>query len=125
MHLYFAGIIVGIILLQTAIIAPAVFKNLEAAPAGTVIRSIFPKFFVLLAILGGAELIVLVVNEGHIAGMVIAGISLVFPIACRLMIPATNRAKDEGDSSKFKLLHKLSVWFTVTVLLGNLALPFI
>ena len=125
MHVYFSGIIVGIIVLQTAVIAPTVFKNLDPASAGKVIRSVFPKLFVMLAALGAGELIVLTMNDGQLPSLVIAGISLVFPIACRLMIPATNRAKDEGDSSKFKLLHKLSVWFTVTVLLGNIALPFI
>ena len=125
MHVYFAGIIVGIIVLQTAVIAPTVFKNLDPASAGKVIRSVFPKLFVMLAALGAGELIVLVINEGHLPSLIIAGISCVFPIVCRLMIPATNNAKDAGDSATFKRLHRWSVLLTVAVLLANIALPFL
>ncbi len=44
---------------------------------------------------------------------------------CYLIIPATNRASDIGDKKKFDLLHKVSVYSTVLMLVGNIAYLFV
>ena len=126
MHLFFSGIIVGIIILQTAVLAPTLFRTLDAESAGKLIRALFPKFFIILAALGVAILAALFLQESRtVLALVVAGISTVFPLICRLLIPATNAARDAGNHAKFKALHKASVLMTVIVLLGNIALPFI
>ena len=41
----FSGLVVGIIVFHTAIIAPTVFRSLTLDDAGTFLRTVFPKFF--------------------------------------------------------------------------------
>ena len=47
-----SGVAVGVILFQTAVIAPTVFKGLGAEHAGPFLRKVFPKFFMILMVLG-------------------------------------------------------------------------
>ena len=44
-----SGLICGVILFQTAIIAPSIFKIFSPEDAGPFLRSIFPKLFMLVA----------------------------------------------------------------------------
>ena len=44
------GVICGIILLQTFVVAPSVFKSLGEKHAGPFLRSLFPKFFIFIII---------------------------------------------------------------------------
>ena len=127
MHLFFAGVIVGIIILQTAVLAPTLFKTLDAESAGKLIRALFPKFFLILAALGVGILAALLLQETAASPVAlgIAATSIVFPLVCRMLIPTTNAARDAGNHAKFKMLHKASVIMTVIVLLSNIALPFV
>ena len=59
---FLAGITVGLIIMQTMVLAPTLFRTLEMGPAGTLLRALFPKFFLLLAALG---LITLVYRHQH------------------------------------------------------------
>ena len=126
MQVYFAGITVGVIVLQTMIFAPTIFTTIEAAPAGKLLRALFPKFFKLLCVLGVASLISSLTGEDPgIVRPVIAVATIVFPIVCIVIIPSTNRATDRGDKATFKKLHTLSVVLTLILLLGNIAVPFV
>ena len=126
MHFYFPGMIVGIIILQTSIVAPTLFKKLEISDFGKAIRALWPKFFILLTILGVATLTAL--YFGHDASMAeyaIAGATTLFAAICYAIIPATNRATDEGNKKKFDILHKISVYLTVIMLLINIGFLFV
>ena len=126
MHFYFPGMIVGIIILQTSIVAPTLFKKLEISDFGKAIRALWPKFFILLTILGAATLVAL--YFGHDASMAeyaIAGATTLFAAICYAIIPATNRATDEGNQKKFNILHKISVYLTVVMLLINIGFLFV
>ena len=123
---FFAGLVVGIILLQTAIFAPTIFTTIEAAPAGKLLRALFPKFFKLLAILGLVTLLALGLSEqASPLQYIIAGLTVGFPVVCVVLVPVTNRATDNGDKETFKRLHTLSVVLTMLVLAGNIALPWL
>ena len=125
MDAYFPGMIVGIILLQTSIVAPTLFKGLTIEDFGNVIRSLWPKFFLLLVVFGGATLTVLYLGgHGAVGRYTIAGATTVFAIVCYVIIPATNRATDEGNQKLFNTLHRISVSLTVVMLLLNIAYPF-
>ena len=121
MHYYFPGMIVGVVLLQTAIIAPTLFKKLETKEFSNVIRFVWPKFFLFLTAIGIASLVDLSFhdkpNNIHFG---IAGLTTLFAIICYAIIPATNRASDEGNKKRFNVLHKLSVYLTVIILLLNI-----
>ena len=126
MHVYFSGIIVGIILLQTAVFAPTLFRTLDADSAGRLVRALFPKFFLILAILGGLQLLSLGLSgSGSSLAFAGAAISTLCPIICRAMIPATNKARDEKQHARFKTLHRMSVILTVLVLITNLVMPWL
>ena len=126
MDLYFPGMIVGIIVLQTAIVAPTLFKNLDIKDFGKVIRALWPKFFVFLSVLGAATLVALFLEDAaSTAQYVIAGMTTLFAVVCYAIIPATNRATDEGNQKLFNILHKTSVYLTVIMLLINIAYPFV
>ena len=126
MHYYFPGMIVGIIILQTSIVAPTLFKKLNIEDFGRAIRAIWPKFFILLVILGGASLVALYFEDNPtIPQYAISGSTTLFAVICYAIIPATNRATDEGNQKKFNLLHKISVYLTVIMLLTNIGFLFV
>ena len=121
-----AGITVGIILFHTGANAPSIFKTLQAEDAGKLLRTLFPKFFKWLAALGVATTVALVVGgDAGAMHLTASSLTVALPLLCLALIPATNRAKDEGDSATFKRLHTVSVVLTLIVLAANLALPFI
>ena len=121
---YFSGMIAGVILLQTTIFAPTLFNTLNEKSAGKLIRALFPKFFLVLAVLGACSLVaVLQQSEGAVWQFGVAIASILLPLICRSLIPKTNRARDEGDEKTFDRLHRISVILTVTVFIGNLVAP--
>jgi len=42
---FLSGIIVGMIIFQSSVIAPTIFSTLDEKNAGKIIRNIFPKLF--------------------------------------------------------------------------------
>ena len=126
MHYYFPGMIVGFILLQTAIVAPTLFKKLDIKDFGVVIRALWPKFFMWLTVFGVASVVDLYFHDDpSLIHYGIAGSTAVFALICYLIIPATNRATDEGNERLFKILHKVSVYLTVIILLANIGYVFV
>lgn len=123
---FISGFVVGVIVLQTAVLAPTIFKSLEAGPAGVLLRAMFPKFFRLLAVLGvGSVIATAVSSEPSVWRYAVGGVTVVLPIICATLVPATNQATDRGDSATFKKLHTLSVVMTLAVLGANIAMPFV
>ena len=121
-----SGAICGIILLQTSVIAPSVFKHLDQNQTRDLLRAIFPKFFLYIIFLGTLSLIISLVNQIKIDGQIIIGtITVMLSLLCYLIIPATNEAKDKNNQKRFKLLHKVSVISTVIILVTNLSSVFI
>ena len=112
-----SGIAAGAILFQTSIIAPSVFKVLEPSQAKVFLRTIFPKLFNMLVVLGTLMLILFLLGKGNIY---VAIINMLLPFICGRLVPVTNKARDEGNNEMFKKLHTISVVLTVIVLLSNL-----
>ena len=120
-----SGAICGIILLQTSVIAPSVFKYLDQNQTRDLLRAIFPKFFLYIIFLVTLSLIISLVNQIKIDGQIIIGtITVMLSLLCYLIIPATNEAKDKNNQKRFKLLHKVSVISTVIILVTNLSSVF-
>ena len=126
MYNFFPGLIVGAIVLQVAIIAPSMFRTLDMDNFGKAIRAIWPKFFAMIAVLGVLSFAVVYLNgELSIYHSVIAISSVILASICYAIIPATNRATDNGDHKTFKILHRVSVSFTIILLIINSAFPFL
>ena len=116
-----SGIISGMIIFQTSIIAPTVFKTLELSQIRDLLRNVFPKLFKAIA---GVSLISflfsLVFGAPYKIQYIVSFITMVFPLICLSIIPATNKAKDEGNDKLFSALHKVSVSITMLILAINL-----
>ena len=126
MDTFLPGLIVGAIILQVAIIAPSMFRTLDMDNFGKAIRAIWPKFFAMIAVLGVLSFAVVYLNgELSIYHSVIAILSVILASICYAIIPATNRATDNGDHKTFKILHRISVSFTIILLIINIAFPFL
>ena len=126
MHDFFPGLIVGTIILKVAIIAPTMFKTLDSSNFGKAIRPLWPKFFAMVVVLSIFSLITVYLHSDlSVYHMIIAVSSIVLAAICYVIIPATNRATDNGDHKTFKILHRISVSFTVILLILNIAFPFL
>ncbi|MBK65130.1 MAG: hypothetical protein CMB47_06385 [Euryarchaeota archaeon] len=125
MHYYFPGMVVGLILMQTAIVAPSLFRNLEIEVFGKVIRDLWPKFFLALGLIGTLSLVSVYLQEdSEFIHYGIAGLTVILSAICYLIIPATNKATDEGNESLFRILHRVSVTSTVVMLISNILYVF-
>ena len=116
------GVVIGIIILQTSVVAPSVFRVLGEEHAGKFLRSLFPKFFVILVavgILGAAFSFSSQQSNSAVAGLLTAILAMI----AYLLIPATNRARDKGNNKRFGLLHGASVVLTILVLIINVVNP--
>ena len=118
-----SGLVCGVILFQTGIIAPSVFKILKPENAGPFLRSIFPKLFMFVAFLSSAGLILSLISGTDISIYVYA-FSLIFMSICYYIVPMTNQARDSGDDKTFRNLHTISVVLTMLVLISNLGWMF-
>ena len=112
-----SGIIVGMIILQSTIIAPTIFTTLEQDNAGKLIRNIFPKLFKFIAFLSLIMVINSFVVETSPSLKIIYFATFLLMTINFLIIPATNKSRDEGNDKKFKLLHTVSVLNTMLILL--------
>tara|TARA_Y100001947_G_C10246619_1_gene264003 strand:+ start:304 stop:705 length:402 start_codon:yes stop_codon:yes gene_type:complete len=116
-----SGFVIGIIVFQTALAAPIVFIFLEKSQSRIFIRKIFPRIFWLLFSLG-ILMLLLILSYGyksHIQ-LLVSYITIMLPLICALMVEPTNKATDNNDHKKFKILHSLSVILTMIVLFSNL-----
>lgn len=122
--IFISGLISGMILFQTSVIAPSVFKTLSEEGASPFLRSIFPKLFLIILFLGAFQSVISVI-QASITLTIIGFITFISMLIAYLIVPATNKARDENDEKSFKRLHLTSVILTVIVLLANIAVIFI
>tara|TARA_B100000900_G_scaffold38229_1_gene28678 strand:- start:2069 stop:2467 length:399 start_codon:yes stop_codon:yes gene_type:complete len=123
--LIISGIICGIILLQTSIIAPSIFKYLDQNQTRDLLRGIFPKFFLFILLLASFSLAMGIIDDLKLdIQTIIAALTVFLSVLCYIIIPSTNEAKDKNDQNRFKLLHNVSVISTLIILIANLSLVF-
>ena len=115
-----SGMIVGTIIFQTAIVAPSVFTSLSGADSSTFLRKVFPRFFILLAVLGGTANVAAII-VGQAVLIAISGATVALAAIAYVLIPATNHSRDGGREKTFKRLHLASVVLTLGILAANLA----
>ena len=125
-HYYFPGMAVGLILMQTAIVAPSLFRNLEIEVFGKAIRDLWPKFYLALGLIGALSLVSTYLHEDpELIHLGISGLTVILSVICYFIIPATNKATDEGNERLFGILHRVSVTSTVVILIANISYVFI
>ena len=115
LYLFIAGLMAGMILFQAALNAPTIFKVYSEEQAGPFLRAIFPKLFLNVAVLGLIGLVLSLIG-GRLSLQVFFFISFLLMSISYLIVPATNKARDEGRDESFKYLHLLSVILTLSTL---------
>lgn len=122
---------VGAIVFQSAIVAPAVFANLDESAARQFLRGLFPRFFRFGLYCGVAMSVgVLWIAMASSWSMTLVGLAgttvmmLVLEYASLRMVPGINEARDAGASgeARFHRLHRLSVLLTVVIMFLGLSL---
>ncbi len=110
------GAITGLIVYQSAIVAPNVFRLMSPKESSLFLRTIFPRFFfiiVVLSLLGNLFALIYL----NWSSAIICGISASLSLVAYVLIPMTNRSRDEGNDAKFNRLHLASVIITTIILL--------
>ena len=115
-----SGIISGMILFQTSVVAPIVFTILDAESASKFLRKIFPRFF-LAILLFGVLCFSISLFLKDTQGIIVSSITIISMSISYLVVPATNKARDEEKSNTFRRLHTLTVVLTLFTLLANLS----
>ena len=115
---FFAGLSTGIIVFQSVIVAPLVFSQLKDGSAGPFLRALFPRFFLALTLLAALIVVNSIVVQQP-ASAVLSATAVLAGVIAYLLIPATNRARDQGRSSAFKRLHLASVLLMLVIATVN------
>ena len=113
---FLSGIIVGMIIFQSSVIAPTIFSTLDEKNAGKIIRNIFPKLFKIIAFMGFYMTIASILINSDLINQVAYIITFLLMTINFLIIPATNKSRDEGNNKKFRFLHSISVLTTMLIL---------
>ncbi|MCC1493743.1 DUF4149 domain-containing protein [Cognatishimia sp. F0-27] len=97
--------------------AAFVFTALPAETAGPLIRRAFPHFY-LFVIASAALAAVFVAAYDGLSAAILAAIALTTVPSRQILMPAINNATDQGEKSRFKRLHSLSVLITLAHIAG-------
>ena len=123
-YLILPGLIIGVILYQTVLVAPTVFKTIDSKNTSKFLRKIFPRFFMFIFILGILAFLESYYNSRGNTLYILYIVTSIFSLTAFLLIPITNKATDDNNKKKFKTLHSLSVFLTIIILIINF-IPFI
>ena len=109
-----ASMLFGAMLFFSFLVAPITFIKLEAKPAGQLIRSIFPHYYLIIIIFSLIAVVLLSLAH-HTSAVLMLFIALSGLFSRQSLIPKINNYRDAeiaGDTSaksKFDRLHRLSV----------------
>ena len=116
-----SGLIVGIILFQSSLIAPAINNLISPKEASILLRYIWPKFFI---IIGSLSLItfLLFYNNSQTRPILkyLSLSSFLFMSFCYFIIPMINEAKDFSNDQLWINLHLTTIIMTLIVFVFNL-----
>ena len=118
-----SGLIIGIILFQSSLIAPSINKLIPLKDASVLLRFIWPKFFIIIACLSLISF--LVFTYYTLTQPTLKYLSLVSFLLmsfCYLITPIINEAKDMSNSQLWTILHFTTIIMTLIVLLSNLCI---
>ena len=116
---FLSGLISGIVILQSFVIAPTVFSVFSETEARTFLRSIFPKFFLSIGLISFTSLCFSLMTKLEALTIALGAFSLAAATTCYLLVPTLNRFRDTDETAKFRILHTFIVFLTLTILIGN------
>ncbi len=113
------AISLGMMIFFSFVLAPMIFKILDAENAGKFVRKIFPYYyFVNLIFLSIAAILFFLVNSLSKDLYIILLLALSFVFAQFILMPLINKLKDNNQEKKFKYAHGLSVLINFLQMIG-------
>ena len=110
LNLMIAGVIFSHLILTT----PVIFKTLDEDAASRFLRTIFPRYYLLLFLLSLPALLILYFQDSSLSWWL--GFNITAHALIGLcVIPITNAAKDRGWDKIFSFTHGVSVYCTVVI----------
>ena len=107
-------LIAGVIFSHLALTTPVIFKTLDEDGASSFLRTIFPRYYLLLFLLSLPALLILYFQDSSLNWWLGINISAHALIGI-LGIPITNAAKDRGWDKIFSFSHGVSVYCTIVI----------
>jgi len=118
-----SGLIIGIILFQSFLIAPAINKLIPLKDASVLLRFIWPKFFI---IIGFLSLISFLIFTNYTLTQAIlrylALLSFLLMSFCYFITPIINEAKDSSNNQLWTILHLTTIIMTIVALISNVCI---
>ena len=118
------ALIIGVILTHLILTTPVAFRALNEEAISKFLRSIFPRYYLLLLILSLPILLILYFQDDAIYWWLSVNVSF-HAVLGFLVIPLTNAAKDRGWDKVFSFTHGLSIYCTAVILLLSIIQFFI
>ena len=107
-------LIAGVIFTHLALTTPVIFKTLDEESASRFLRTVFPRYYLILFLLSLIALLILYFQDSSLSwwlGINISAHALIGLIG----IPITNAAKDRGWNKLFSFSHGVSVYCTIVI----------
>tara|TARA_B110000208_G_C11521710_1_gene340885 strand:- start:99 stop:506 length:408 start_codon:yes stop_codon:yes gene_type:complete len=115
--LLISAIISGLILFQSTLVAPAVNKLINSKEASVFLRHIWPKFFLIIALLSLFSFLVIIYqNNNQNLAKYFTLSSFVLMTICYAITPLINNAKDTSNEQLWVVLHLATILITLIVL---------
>ena len=115
--LLISAIISGLILFQSILVAPAVNKLINSKEASVFLRYIWPKFFLIIALLSLFSFLVIIYqNNNQNLAKYFTLSSFVLMTICYAITPLINNAKDTSNEQLWVVLHLATILITLIVL---------
>ena len=119
------AISLGTMLFFSFVIAPVIFKVLDANNAGKFVRKIFPHYYMInLIILSIAVLLLFYISSINLDFYITLVIAILFAFSLFVLMHLINKFKDSKEKKKFKYSHALSVIINFVQIIGLIYLVF-
>ena len=109
----------GMMIFFSFVLAPMIFKILDAENAGKFVRKIFPYYyFVNLIFLSIAVILFVIISSLGLSFYITLSLAISFVFAQFILMPIINKFKDNNEEKKFKYAHGMSVLINFIQMIG-------
>ena len=109
----------GMMIFFSFVLAPIIFKILDAENAGKFVRKIFPYYyFVNLIFLSIAVVLFIIISSLGLNFYITLALAISFIFAQFILMPIINKFKDNNEEKKFKYAHGTSVLINFIQMIG-------
>ena len=113
------AISLGMMIFFSFVLAPMIFKILDAENAGKFVRKIFPYYyFVNLIFLFIAVILFIIISSLGLSFYITLSLAISFIFAQFILMPMINKLKDNNEEKKFKYAHGTSVLINFIQMIG-------